>query len=168
MAVGVCVRKTVVTPRVAEVRDTIIHAVDGVVSIRSSRSIAYLQVTCPSLQWAKTSMNGIALRLDSRRGTPPPPMPFSLKGFDPSPHCEHRFSCGSHLFELVISSGGHSLSCWCAICWPIHDHPTTLVRSITWDQGTEMARHKKFTVDTGVQVNFCDPNSLGNVGRTRT
>jgi transposase, IS30 family len=30
---------------------------------------------------------------------------------------------------------------------------------VTWDQGQEMAEHVRFTVDTGVQVYFCDPNS---------
>jgi IS30 family transposase len=32
-------------------------------------------------------------------------------------------------------------------------------RSLTWDQGKEMAEHTKFTVDTGVAVYFCDPPS---------
>lgn len=37
--------------------------------------------------------------------------------------------------------------------------PTQLRRSITWDQGKEMAEHVQFTVDTGVQIYFCDPKS---------
>jgi transposase, IS30 family len=37
--------------------------------------------------------------------------------------------------------------------------PESLRRSITWDQGKEMAEHAQFSVDTGVEVFFCDPNS---------
>ena len=37
--------------------------------------------------------------------------------------------------------------------------PATLRRSLTWDRGHEMAKHKSFTVDTNVQVFFCDPQS---------
>jgi len=37
--------------------------------------------------------------------------------------------------------------------------PTQLRRSITWDQGKEMAEHVQFTVDTGVKIYFCDPKS---------
>lgn len=37
--------------------------------------------------------------------------------------------------------------------------PKDLVRTITWDQGTEMAAHAEFTVATGCPVFFCDPHS---------
>jgi len=35
----------------------------------------------------------------------------------------------------------------------------TLRRSLTWDRGLEMAKHKDFTVATDVKVYFCDPQS---------
>lgn len=37
--------------------------------------------------------------------------------------------------------------------------PAELTKTITWDQGTEMAAHKAFTIRTGVPVFFCDPHS---------
>jgi IS30 family transposase len=37
--------------------------------------------------------------------------------------------------------------------------PASLRRSLTWDRGLEMAKHKSFTVATKVQVYFCDPQS---------
>jgi IS30 family transposase len=37
--------------------------------------------------------------------------------------------------------------------------PKQLTRSLTGDQGHEMAAHHRFTIETGVQVYFCDPES---------
>jgi transposase, IS30 family len=37
--------------------------------------------------------------------------------------------------------------------------PEQLRRSLTWDQGAEMAQHAQLRIDTGLQVYFCDPQS---------
>jgi IS30 family transposase len=46
-----------------------------------------------------------------------------------------------------------------AMATKIQELPATLRRTITWDQGREMAQHVQFSVDTGVDVFFCDPHS---------
>src|SRR3954464_7197357 len=46
-----------------------------------------------------------------------------------------------------------------ALAKKIRRLPVELRRSLTWDQGSEMSEHARFTIDTGVQVYFCDPKS---------
>jgi IS30 family transposase len=37
--------------------------------------------------------------------------------------------------------------------------PQQLFKSLTWDQGIELAHHTQFSIDTGIDVYFCDPHS---------
>jgi len=37
--------------------------------------------------------------------------------------------------------------------------PQQMIRSITWDQGKEMAEHAQFSIDTNIKIWFCDPHS---------
>jgi IS30 family transposase len=46
-----------------------------------------------------------------------------------------------------------------AVTTVFRDLPPSLVRSITWDQGIEMARHVDITTDLGAPVYFCDSHS---------
>ena len=46
-----------------------------------------------------------------------------------------------------------------AIAEAITTLPEQLRRSLTWDQGAEMAGHAQLKIDTGLQVYFCDPQS---------
>jgi len=61
---------------------------------------------------------------------------------------------------LVALPGGQSAEhVRTAVAGQILTLPAQLRRSLTWDQGKEMAGHVRFTVDTGVAVYFCDPRS---------
>ena len=46
-----------------------------------------------------------------------------------------------------------------ALTSQLHRLPVELRRTLTWDQGKEMAEHAKFSVATNIRVYFCDPHS---------
>jgi len=60
---------------------------------------------------------------------------------------------------LHLPTGRDAESVDRAIRKAISKLPKELVCSITWDQGKELNRHLDFTVETGIQVYFCDPHS---------
>ncbi len=61
------------------------------------------------------------------------------------------------LFKLP--SGINAESARLGLTQKILTLPENLRRSLAWDQGREMKEHVRFTIDTGLQVFFCDPAS---------
>jgi IS30 family transposase len=66
----------------------------------------------------------------------------------------------SSRFVMVVRVGGKDTeSVVAALGEQIRRLPRTMIDTLTWDRGTEMAAHKSFTVATDVEVYFCDPRS---------
>jgi IS30 family transposase len=66
----------------------------------------------------------------------------------------------SRLTVLVrLPNGRSSEPVLAALTERIVTLPQQMVRSLTWDQGKEMALHAQFTIDTGLQIYICDPRS---------
>jgi IS30 family transposase len=61
---------------------------------------------------------------------------------------------------LVALPNGHKADLVAdALAAKITTLPAALTRTLTWDQGNEMAAHARFTEETGIEVYFCDPKS---------
>jgi IS30 family transposase len=65
----------------------------------------------------------------------------------------------SRFVMLVGVRGKDTESVVVALSEQIRRLPRTMIDTLTWDRGTEMAAHKKFTVATDVRIYFCDPKS---------
>ncbi|HTN63643.1 MAG TPA: IS30 family transposase [Devosia sp.] len=65
-----------------------------------------------------------------------------------------------HRFTMLVKLARRdSATVVAALAERIGTLPEELRRSLTWDQGKEIARHRSFTVATDLQVYFCDPRS---------
>ncbi|CAA9459995.1 MAG: Transposase and inactivated derivatives, IS30 family [uncultured Rubrobacteraceae bacterium] len=66
----------------------------------------------------------------------------------------------SSRFVMLVRVGGKDTeSVVAALSEQIRRLPKAMMATLTWDRGTEMAAHKRFTVATDVAVYFCDPKS---------
>jgi IS30 family transposase len=58
-----------------------------------------------------------------------------------------------------LGAGRDALSVRDALIATMSTLPQHLARSLTWDQGSEMARHHEFKIATGIPVYFCEPGT---------
>ncbi|WET82730.1 IS30 family transposase [Amycolatopsis sp. QT-25] len=60
---------------------------------------------------------------------------------------------------LHLPHGRDAATVAAAMTETIQTLPPLLLKSLTWDQGKEMAHHKKITLATGIDIYFCDPHA---------
>jgi len=72
-----------------------------------------------------------------------------LPGHGEHPPAKNGPALAGHGAEAVRDAITRSMACL----------PEQLRRSLTWDQGTEMSQHAQLSIDTGLQIYFCDPQS---------
>ena len=64
-----------------------------------------------------------------------------------------------YVMLLHLPNGGNATAVRDALITTLGTLPTQLRRSLTWDQGKEMTRHREFSLATDIAVYFCDPHS---------
>ena len=72
-----------------------------------------------------------------------------LAGHTPGAHTKNGPAMTGHGAEAVRN----------AIAAKIATLPEQLGKSLTWDQGAEMAQHAQLRIETGLAIYFCDPRS---------
>ena len=64
-----------------------------------------------------------------------------------------------YVMLLHLPDGKNAEAVRTAMTETVKTLPNHLWKSITWDQRTEMAQHHQFSIDTGIDIYFCDPHS---------
>jgi len=98
--------------------------------------------------------------------------PASVEDRAVSGHWEGDLLCGPHFTFIVTLVERHSRYLMLAKIPSRHSEvvvdalikqarklPDELYKSLTWDRGNELADHKRFTMETDIDVYFCDPQS---------
>ena len=108
----------------------------------------------PATGKATSPSGSTALR--SARSSSAPPTRFAtllhlphMDGHGAGPRTKNGPALAGHGAEAVRD----------AIAETIGSLPEQLRRSLTWDQGAEMAQHAQLRLDTGLDIYFCDPHS---------
>ncbi len=63
-------------------------------------------------------------------------------------------------FTILVKVGGRKTETVVSVLvCQMSKLPKLLKQNLTWDRGTELAAHKKFSLETNMDVYFCDPSS---------
>ena len=132
---------------------------------------------------AQCLRTGRAIRRQQHRSSTVGKIPGMVMISERPAEIEDRAVPGHWEGDLIIGAGGHSAvgtlvertsrfvillhlpdshgaeAVRDAMTAQIMNLPAHLRRSVTWDQGSEMADHQRFAIDTGIDVYFCDPHS---------
>ena len=72
-----------------------------------------------------------------------------LEGHDTMPRTKHGPALAGHGAEAVRDASARTIG----------QLPEQLRKTLTWDQGAEMAQHAQLRIDAGIAISFCDPQS---------
>ncbi|MBB2893590.1 IS30 family transposase [Flexivirga oryzae] len=130
------------------------------------------------LRTGRDHRRGQARQVRARRRFAQPMLSVHERGFDPADrsvagHWEGDLIVGPHnrsaigtlverqtrYVKLLHLNAHNSIELHAAIMKALRELPPTLRRTLTWDQGTEMAKHLDISADTGTKIYFCDAAS---------
>ena len=147
-------------------------------AIYSDRTLQPAKPTEPLLRTSRDHRRAHTRQVRAGRRFAQPMLSVHERGFEPTdrsqaghwegdlivgPH--HRSAIGTlverqtRYVRLLHLSTYTSASMHQALAQALNQFPPSLRRTLTWDQGTEMARHLDVTADTGTRVYFCDAAS---------
>lgn len=130
------------------------------------------------LRTGRDHRRGQTRQVRARRRFAQPMLSVHERGFDPvdrsvAGHWEGDLIVGPHnrsaigtlverqtrYVKLLHLPAHNSIELHAALVRTLRELPPTLRRTLTWDQGTEMAKHLDVTADTGTKIYFCDAGS---------